>query len=105
MKDVFSACGRHVVLSMGTVFNLSQSEFLLSFFLFSYRSFSVRRATTNDLLGVKMLIKTLSLNESILNDLKIFTLARRDPVSICCKYTYKRMGKYWYKHPEFITLL
>ncbi|KFQ92308.1 Uncharacterized protein C20orf26, partial [Nipponia nippon] len=43
------------------------------------KSFSVRRATTNDLLGVKMLIKTLSLNESILNDLKIFTLARRDP--------------------------
>uniref|UniRef100_A0A663EB95 Cilia and flagella associated protein 61 n=1 Tax=Aquila chrysaetos chrysaetos TaxID=223781 RepID=A0A663EB95_AQUCH len=38
------------------------------------KSFSVRRATTNDLLGVKMLIKTLSLNESILNDLKIFTL-------------------------------
>uniref|UniRef100_A0A8C0F6I3 Cilia and flagella associated protein 61 n=1 Tax=Bubo bubo TaxID=30461 RepID=A0A8C0F6I3_BUBBB len=38
------------------------------------KSFNVRRATTNDLLGVKMLIKTLSLNESILNDLKIFTL-------------------------------
>uniref|UniRef100_A0A8B9MTB7 Cilia and flagella associated protein 61 n=1 Tax=Accipiter nisus TaxID=211598 RepID=A0A8B9MTB7_9AVES len=38
------------------------------------KSFSVRRATTNDLLGVKMLIKTLTLNESILNDLKIFTL-------------------------------
>ncbi|XP_049657073.1 cilia- and flagella-associated protein 61 isoform X1 [Accipiter gentilis] len=46
------------------------------------KSFSVRRATTNDLLGVKMLIKTLSLNESILNDLKIFTLARRDPDGI-----------------------
>ncbi|KAM7117624.1 cilia- and flagella-associated protein 61 [Ciconia maguari] len=43
------------------------------------KSFNVRRATTNDLLGVRMLIKTLSLNESILNDLKIFTLARRDP--------------------------
>ncbi|KFW71434.1 Uncharacterized protein C20orf26, partial [Pygoscelis adeliae] len=43
------------------------------------KSFNVRRATTSDLLGVKMLIKTLSLNESILNDLKIFTLARRDP--------------------------
>ncbi|NXL07827.1 CFA61 protein, partial [Mesembrinibis cayennensis] len=43
------------------------------------KSFNVRRATTNDLLGVKMLIETLSLNESILNDLKIFTLARRDP--------------------------
>ncbi|KAM6355899.1 LOW QUALITY PROTEIN: cilia- and flagella-associated protein 61 [Podargus strigoides] len=42
------------------------------------KSFNVRRATTNDLPGVKMLIKTLSLNASILNDLKIFTLARRD---------------------------
>jgi len=36
-----------------------------------------------------MLIKTLSLKESILNDLKIFTLARRDAVSIYCKYTYE----------------
>ncbi|NXI57394.1 CFA61 protein, partial [Chloroceryle aenea] len=43
------------------------------------KSFNVRRATTSDLLGVKMLIKTLSLNESILNDFKIFTVARRDP--------------------------
>ncbi|KAM6139598.1 cilia- and flagella-associated protein 61 [Phoenicopterus ruber ruber] len=43
------------------------------------KSLSVRRATTNDVLGVKMLIKTLSLNESVLNDLKIFILARRDP--------------------------
>ncbi|NWX48175.1 CFA61 protein, partial [Steatornis caripensis] len=43
------------------------------------KSFNVRRATTNDLLGVKMLIKTLSLSESILNDLKLFTLARKDP--------------------------
>ncbi|KAM9271638.1 cilia- and flagella-associated protein 61 [Morus bassanus] len=43
------------------------------------KSFNVRKATTNDLLGVKMLIQTLSLNESMLNDLKIFTLARRDP--------------------------
>ncbi|KAM6208188.1 cilia- and flagella-associated protein 61 [Sarcoramphus papa] len=46
------------------------------------KSFNVRRATTNDVLGVKMLIKTLSLNESVLNDLKIFTLARRDPDGI-----------------------
>ncbi|PKU30624.1 cilia- and flagella-associated protein 61 [Limosa lapponica baueri] len=42
-------------------------------------SLNVRRATTNDIHGVKTLIKTLSLNESILNDLKIFTVARRDP--------------------------
>lgn len=76
---------------MGLVFNLSQREVSVSFSFFFNRSFSVRRATTNDLLGVKMLIKTLSLNESILNDLKIFTQARRDPVSICCKYTYERM--------------
>ncbi|NXP54719.1 CFA61 protein, partial [Heliornis fulica] len=46
------------------------------------RSFNVRRATTNDLCGVKMLIKTLSLKDSILNDLKTFTLARRDPDGI-----------------------
>ncbi|XP_040467757.1 cilia- and flagella-associated protein 61 isoform X2 [Falco naumanni] len=46
------------------------------------KSFNVRRATTNDLLGVKMLVKTLRLNESILNDLKIFILARRDPDGI-----------------------
>ncbi|KFQ07514.1 Uncharacterized protein C20orf26, partial [Leptosomus discolor] len=46
------------------------------------KSFNVRRVTTSDLLGVKMLIKTLSLNESILNDLKIFTMARRDPDGI-----------------------
>ncbi|NWH62763.1 CFA61 protein, partial [Geococcyx californianus] len=43
------------------------------------KSFNVRRATTNDIPGVKVLIETLSLNESILNDLKIFTVARRDP--------------------------
>ncbi|NWZ28929.1 CFA61 protein, partial [Asarcornis scutulata] len=43
------------------------------------KSFTVRRATTNDIPGVKMLIKALSLNESILNDLKIFTSARREP--------------------------
>ncbi|NWW42981.1 CFA61 protein, partial [Pedionomus torquatus] len=43
------------------------------------KSFNVRKATTNDIPGIKMLIKTLSLNDSILNDLKIFTLARRDP--------------------------
>ncbi|NXI90493.1 CFA61 protein, partial [Psophia crepitans] len=46
------------------------------------KSFNVRWATTNDLVGVKTLIKTLSLNESILNDLQIFTLARRDPDGI-----------------------
>ncbi|NWR83036.1 CFA61 protein, partial [Furnarius figulus] len=42
-------------------------------------SFNVRKATTNDLLGVKMLIETLSLNERIWNDSKIFTETRRDP--------------------------
>ncbi|NXT78301.1 CFA61 protein, partial [Zapornia atra] len=46
------------------------------------KSFNVRRATTSDLHGVRMLVKTLSLRESILNDLEIFTLARRDPDGI-----------------------
>ncbi|XP_054239360.1 LOW QUALITY PROTEIN: cilia- and flagella-associated protein 61 [Indicator indicator] len=46
------------------------------------KSFNVRKATTNDLLGVKMLLKTLTLKESILNDFRIFTLARRDPDGI-----------------------
>ncbi|NXX77257.1 CFA61 protein, partial [Urocolius indicus] len=46
------------------------------------KSLNIRRATTNDILGVEMLIKTLSLNESILNDLKIFALAHRDPDGI-----------------------
>lgn len=78
------------------VFNLSQSELSHAPSLFLlYRSFNVRRATTDDVLGVKMLVKTLSLNENILNDLERFNLFRRDPVSICCKYTYKRMDRYW----------
>ncbi|XP_071403684.1 cilia- and flagella-associated protein 61 [Pithys albifrons albifrons] len=42
-------------------------------------SFNVRRVTTNDLLGVKTLIQTLSLNERIWSDSKSFTQARRDP--------------------------
>ncbi|NXR80223.1 CFA61 protein, partial [Pycnonotus jocosus] len=42
-------------------------------------SFNVRKAATSDLQGVKMLVETLSLNEGIWNDSKIFTEARRDP--------------------------
>ncbi|NWW76308.1 CFA61 protein, partial [Climacteris rufus] len=42
-------------------------------------SFHVRKATSNDLHGVKMLVETLSLNERIWTDSKIFTEARRDP--------------------------
>ncbi|XP_010159665.1 PREDICTED: uncharacterized protein C20orf26 homolog, partial [Eurypyga helias] len=42
-------------------------------------SFNVRKATTDDLHDVRMLIKTLHLSGSILNDLQTFTLARRDP--------------------------
>ncbi|XP_010016320.1 PREDICTED: uncharacterized protein C20orf26 homolog [Nestor notabilis] len=42
-------------------------------------SFNVRRATSNDLLGVQMLTETLSLNKRILNDFRTFTLVRRDP--------------------------
>ncbi|XP_068042386.1 cilia- and flagella-associated protein 61 isoform X4 [Anomalospiza imberbis] len=43
------------------------------------RSFNVRKAATSDLQGIKVLVKTLSLNEGIWNDSKIFTEARRDP--------------------------
>ncbi|XP_023778805.1 cilia- and flagella-associated protein 61 isoform X3 [Cyanistes caeruleus] len=42
-------------------------------------SFNVRKATTSDLQGVKILVETLSLSEKIWNDSKIFTEARRDP--------------------------
>ncbi|NXA95397.1 CFA61 protein, partial [Melanocharis versteri] len=42
-------------------------------------SFNVRKATSNDLQGVKMLVENLNLNEGIWNDSKIFTEARRDP--------------------------
>ncbi|NWV86635.1 CFA61 protein, partial [Dasyornis broadbenti] len=42
-------------------------------------SFNVRKATANDLQGVKMLVETLSLSERIWNDSKIFTEARMDP--------------------------
>ncbi|XP_074844491.1 cilia- and flagella-associated protein 61 [Carettochelys insculpta] len=43
------------------------------------KSFKVRAATTSDLPAVDKLIKTLDLNESILDDLKLFIQARRDP--------------------------
>ncbi|XP_054485392.2 cilia- and flagella-associated protein 61 isoform X4 [Agelaius phoeniceus] len=42
-------------------------------------SFNVRKAATSDLQGVKMLIETLSLNENMWNDSKIFTETRKDP--------------------------
>ncbi|XP_037989689.1 cilia- and flagella-associated protein 61 isoform X2 [Motacilla alba alba] len=42
-------------------------------------SFNVRKAATSDLDGVKMLVETLSLNERIWNDSKIFTETRMDP--------------------------
>ncbi|NWT88451.1 CFA61 protein, partial [Lanius ludovicianus] len=42
-------------------------------------SFKVRKATIDDLQGVKMLIETLSLNEEMWNDAKIFAAARKDP--------------------------
>uniref|UniRef100_A0A8C8S1I2 Cilia and flagella associated protein 61 n=1 Tax=Pelusios castaneus TaxID=367368 RepID=A0A8C8S1I2_9SAUR len=45
------------------------------------KSFKVRAATTSDTAAVEKLIKTLDLNEIILDDLKVFTRARRDPVS------------------------
>ncbi|NWY21088.1 CFA61 protein, partial [Aphelocoma coerulescens] len=49
-------------------------------------SFNVRKATIDDLQGVKMLVETLSLDEEIWNDSKIFTEARKDPASISCRY-------------------
>ncbi|NXR25261.1 CFA61 protein, partial [Cinclus mexicanus] len=42
-------------------------------------SFSVRKAATSDLQCIKMLVESLSLNEKIWNDSKIFTEARREP--------------------------
>ncbi|NWZ03239.1 CFA61 protein, partial [Loxia curvirostra] len=42
-------------------------------------SFNVRKAATSDLQGVKTLIETLSLNEEMWNDSKIFTETRKDP--------------------------
>ncbi|NXM65433.1 CFA61 protein, partial [Serilophus lunatus] len=42
-------------------------------------SFNVRKTTTDDLLGVKVLIQSLSLNERIWEDCRVFTEARRDP--------------------------
>ncbi|NWV60616.1 CFA61 protein, partial [Malurus elegans] len=42
-------------------------------------SFNVRKATTNDLQGIKVLVETLNLSEVIWNDSKIFTEARREP--------------------------
>ncbi|NWI81284.1 CFA61 protein, partial [Dryoscopus gambensis] len=42
-------------------------------------SFNVRKATTDDLQGVRMLVETLNLNEAIWSDSKLFTEARKDP--------------------------
>ncbi|XP_032909792.1 cilia- and flagella-associated protein 61 isoform X2 [Catharus ustulatus] len=42
-------------------------------------SFNVRKAVTSDLEGIKTLVDTLSLNDRILDDSKIFTEARREP--------------------------
>ncbi|NWT29554.1 CFA61 protein, partial [Cardinalis cardinalis] len=42
-------------------------------------SFNVRKAATSDLQGVQMLIETLSLNENMWNDSKMFTETRKDP--------------------------
>nr|XP_009671407.1 PREDICTED: uncharacterized protein C20orf26 homolog [Struthio camelus australis] len=73
----------HLIQSFVRVVPFCTSTFNHELYVFHraglLKSFNVRRATTNDILGVEMLIKTLSLNESILNDLKMFTLARKDP--------------------------
>ncbi|NXG35920.1 CFA61 protein, partial [Dromaius novaehollandiae] len=73
----------HLIQSFVRVVPFCTSTFNHELYIFHraglLKSFNIRRATTNDILGVEMLIKTLSLNESILNDLKMFTLARKDP--------------------------
>uniref|UniRef100_A0A8C4JX22 Cilia and flagella associated protein 61 n=1 Tax=Dromaius novaehollandiae TaxID=8790 RepID=A0A8C4JX22_DRONO len=75
----------HLIQSFVRVVPFCTSTFNHELYIFHraglLKSFNIRRATTNDILGVEMLIKTLSLNESILNDLKMFTLARKDPVN------------------------
>nr|XP_034957877.1 cilia- and flagella-associated protein 61 [Zootoca vivipara] len=43
------------------------------------KSFIVRPARTSDVAGVELLIQTLKLNKSILDDLNSYILARRDP--------------------------
>ncbi|NXN88874.1 CFA61 protein, partial [Bombycilla garrulus] len=42
-------------------------------------SFNVRKAATGDLQGIKMLVETLSLNERIWSDTKMFTETCKDP--------------------------
>ncbi|KFP84641.1 PREDICTED: uncharacterized protein C20orf26-like, partial [Apaloderma vittatum] len=76
----------HLIQSFVRVVPSCTSQFGYELYVFHraglLKSFNVRRTMTSDLLGVKMLIKTLSLNESIFDDLKIFILARRDPDGI-----------------------
>uniref|UniRef100_A0A8C3UBA4 Cilia and flagella associated protein 61 n=1 Tax=Catharus ustulatus TaxID=91951 RepID=A0A8C3UBA4_CATUS len=50
-------------------------------------SFNVRKAVTSDLEGIKTLVDTLSLNDRILDDSKIFTEARRD----CCSLLTRKL--------------
>ncbi|NWJ06557.1 CFA61 protein, partial [Crypturellus undulatus] len=73
----------HLIQSFVRVVPFCTSTFNHELYLFHraglLKSFNIRKATSNDILGVEKLIKTLSLNESILNDLKMFTQARKDP--------------------------
>lgn len=83
-------------LKPGSCFHFVTESTLILFLSF-FRSFNVRKATIDDLQGVKMLVETLSLNEEIWNDSKIFAEARKDPVSVCCRYTFNsvlRSGLY-----------
>lgn len=47
------------------------------------RTINIRLATVSDSPGVENLVSTLMLNRSILEDLKQYNEARRDPVSTC----------------------
>ncbi|KFO76187.1 Uncharacterized protein C20orf26, partial [Cuculus canorus] len=73
----------HLIQSFVRVVPFCTSRFDHELYVFHraglLKLFNVRRPTTSDIPGVKVLIETLSLNESILNDLKMFIVARRDP--------------------------
>ncbi|NWW89177.1 CFA61 protein, partial [Rhynochetos jubatus] len=73
----------HLIRSFVRVVPFSTSKLGRELYVFHraglLTSFNVRKATTADLHGVRMLIKTLRLSGIILNDLQTFTLARRDP--------------------------
>uniref|UniRef100_A0A8C6ZJ35 Cilia and flagella associated protein 61 n=1 Tax=Nothoprocta perdicaria TaxID=30464 RepID=A0A8C6ZJ35_NOTPE len=95
----------HLIQSFVRVVPFCTSTFNHELYLFHrvglLKSFHIRKATTNDIPGVEKLIKTLSLNESILNDLKMFTVARKDPVSIFANIIMKTEWDIEYIHTHY----